>query len=82
MSLHNNNIEANVTLNYLESIKITGYDIYQGDRTRNRAGQLQKAKRDRQQAQQDVHTKRQQYLEEKIQSHNNNKKGVKIPDEI
>eukprot|EP00957_Ditylum_brightwellii_P162068 12338892-Ditylum_brightwellii.AAC.1 len=28
VSLHNNNIEANVTLNYLESIKPTDCDIY------------------------------------------------------
>eukprot|EP00957_Ditylum_brightwellii_P206084 15346724-Ditylum_brightwellii.AAC.1 len=58
------------------------YDIYQGDRTCNRARQLWKAKRDRCQTRQDSHTKHQQYLEEKIWGHNNNKKGIKITDEI
>eukprot|EP00957_Ditylum_brightwellii_P092277 7025642-Ditylum_brightwellii.AAC.1 len=57
-------------------------DIYQGNRSRNRTRQLQKAKRDRQEARCDSYAKQQKYLEETIQNRNKDKKGIKITDKI
>jgi hypothetical protein len=82
VSLHNNNIEATVTLHHLETIKPPDCDIYQGDPSRNRTRQLQKAKRDRHTAQRNSYDKRQKYLEKTIENRNKDKKGLKITKEI
>jgi hypothetical protein len=82
VSLHNNNIEATVTLHYLESIKPPDCDIYQGDPLRNRTRQLRKAKKDRRKAQRNSYDKQQKYLAEKIEKNNKDKKGIKVNEEI
>eukprot|EP00957_Ditylum_brightwellii_P081648 6211246-Ditylum_brightwellii.AAC.1 len=77
VSLYTNNIEATVTLHYLEAIKPPDCDIYQGDPSRNRTPKLRKAKRDRREARRNSYDKQQKYIAEKIENNNKDKKGLK-----
>ena len=81
ISLRNNNIEAEVTLQYLRSIKPMGCDLYQGDTKRRPEQQLRKAKKERRKARKDSHAKRQQYLEKKIKQLND-RKIINVAEEV
>eukprot|EP00957_Ditylum_brightwellii_P055152 4179839-Ditylum_brightwellii.AAC.1 len=58
-----------------------GCDIYQGNRKRHPAQQLQKAKKERRKTRTNSHAKQQQYLEKKIKQLNE-QKNVNVANEV